>query len=675
VDFHLVNLVPQFSIFSIIHTNIGGVEGFLITWFAPTNDQFHLQWTPVLTPPTWTNFNGVISDAPTLPTNGMFQYFDDGSQTGGFGPTLFYRLLLLNSPTNTAPFFLNTPGTMNATVLNPFSYADTAKDWDVPAQTLSYTIANSLAGTNLAVINSNGVVSWTPDFSQAGATNFLTVVVTDNGVQSKSATNAFAVVVGGGGNNGFVPFAASLPAKAVTGTSALLNGFATPNGVGSVAWFEWGASRYYGSTTPPVNVGNGSNVVYVTAPITGLINGQSYHYRLVVSNALTVVRSFEQQFAVGRPVAWGAMATDPSGLTNPVVIASIPPGLTNTVALAAGTWGSDGLALRTDGTITAWGFGPTNVPVGLSNAVAVASGMFNAMALKNDGTVVAWGDNSYNLLNIPAGVTNIVEIAAGDRHFLVLKNDGIVIAWGANDNGQTNVPAGSGNIVGIAGCAGLSEVLKNDGTVIQIGGGTNIVPADLTNVVALGGGVGYSLALIGNGTVRCWGPGLQGSDFGGPLGLGLETNVPPNLTNAVVASGGAQQSIAARTDGTVVCWGYNYDNQLNAPAGLSNVVAVVSGNRFCLALTSARTNTLVLPSNFRVSLANSAAPPSATNGFTLQWNAGPSEAFQVRWTTNLAPAVWTTLPNLITSPTTNFGFMDTNSLLQLMKFYQLILWP
>ena len=100
----------MFSIFSIIYTNIGGSNGFLLTWFAPTNYQFHLQWTPLVLPTTWNNFNGVISDlAPNSPTNGLFQYFDDGSQTGGFGPTRFYRLLLLNSPSNTAPFFLTAP--------------------------------------------------------------------------------------------------------------------------------------------------------------------------------------------------------------------------------------------------------------------------------------------------------------------------------------------------------------------------------------------------------------------------------------------------------------------------------------------------------------------------------------------------------------------------------------
>ena len=38
------------------------------------------------------------------PTNSEFEFFDDGSQTGGFSTLRFYRLILLNSsPTNPPP--------------------------------------------------------------------------------------------------------------------------------------------------------------------------------------------------------------------------------------------------------------------------------------------------------------------------------------------------------------------------------------------------------------------------------------------------------------------------------------------------------------------------------------------------------------------------------------------
>ncbi len=98
---------PIFSL-SITATNIGGTNGFQLSWGAATNEQFHLQWTPSLSTQAWKNFKGVISVRSFVTaTNSLFSYFDDGSQTGGFGAMRFYRLQLLNSPTNTAPFFIN----------------------------------------------------------------------------------------------------------------------------------------------------------------------------------------------------------------------------------------------------------------------------------------------------------------------------------------------------------------------------------------------------------------------------------------------------------------------------------------------------------------------------------------------------------------------------------------
>ena len=111
VNFDLTTAPPATNtvpISSIINTNINGTNGFLLVWFAPSNDLFQVQWTPSLLPTTWTIFTNppVITYDPTYasvnPTNTEFDFFDDGSQTGGFGPTRFYRLILLN-PSAAAP--------------------------------------------------------------------------------------------------------------------------------------------------------------------------------------------------------------------------------------------------------------------------------------------------------------------------------------------------------------------------------------------------------------------------------------------------------------------------------------------------------------------------------------------------------------------------------------------
>ncbi len=56
--------------------------------------------------------------------------------------------------------------------------------------------------------------------------------------------------------------------------------------------------------------------------------------------------------------------------------------------------------------------------------VAIAAGYFQSVALKSDGTVVVWGDNTYGQRNVPAGLTNVVAIASGGNHVLALKADG-----------------------------------------------------------------------------------------------------------------------------------------------------------------------------------------------------------------------------------------------------------
>jgi len=97
--------------------------------------------------------------------------------------------------------------------------------------------------------------------------------------------------------------------QATTGISsntATLRGIATPNGVPSLAWFDWGTDSDYGEHTSPQDVASGGKIVPVKTGISGLIPGGIYHYRLVVSNAVGVVYGADQRFTTGtRVAAWG----------------------------------------------------------------------------------------------------------------------------------------------------------------------------------------------------------------------------------------------------------------------------------------------------------------------------------------------------------------------------------
>jgi hypothetical protein len=189
------------------------------------------------------------------------------------------------------------------------------------------------------------------------------------------------------------------------------------------------------------------------------------------------------------------------------------------------------MALKADGTVAAWGensSGQTNVPIDLTNVVAIAAGYTHALALRADGSVIGWGDNSSHQTEVPSDLTNAVAIAAGQAHSLALRSDGTVVAWGGNLNGQT------------------------DG------------PADLSNVVAIAAGGSYSLALRANGTVSAWGDNSSG-----------QTNVPAALSNVVAIAAGDSHSLALKEDGRVIAWG----SQSTVQASLATVgAAIISAN-------------------------------------------------------------------------------------------------
>ena len=62
----------------------------------------------------------------------------------------------------------------------------------------------------------------------------------------------------------------------------------------------------------------------------------------------------------------------------------------------------------------------------------IAAGGYHSLALKSDGTVVAWGYNTYGQATVPANLSGVTALAGGSYHSLALKSDGTVVAWGLN---------------------------------------------------------------------------------------------------------------------------------------------------------------------------------------------------------------------------------------------------
>ena len=80
------------------------------------------------------------------------------------------------------------------------------------------------------------------------------------------------------------------------------------------------------------------------------------------------------------------------------------------------------------------------MPAGLTGVTAIAAGDYHTVALKSDGTVVAWGYNGYGQTTVPAGFTGVMAIAAGELHTVALKSDGTVVAWGYNVSARPPCP-------------------------------------------------------------------------------------------------------------------------------------------------------------------------------------------------------------------------------------------
>jgi hypothetical protein len=83
---------------------------------------------------------------------------------------------------------------------------------------------------------------------------------------------------------GSSPTAATGTATQVKQNSALLHGTVDPNGASTTYYFQWGLSTGYGVNGPALAAGAGVKAKAVQQAVSGLVQGTTYHYRLVATN-------------------------------------------------------------------------------------------------------------------------------------------------------------------------------------------------------------------------------------------------------------------------------------------------------------------------------------------------------------------------------------------------------
>jgi hypothetical protein len=93
-----------------------------------------------------------------------------------------------------------------------------------------------------------------------------------------------------------VPAAVTSSATSVTPTSATLNGTVDPSGRPTTWTIEYGTSTSYGTKTPAKDAGSGTGAAAVSAAVTGLTIGRTYHFRVVATSDAGTSRGADKTF-------------------------------------------------------------------------------------------------------------------------------------------------------------------------------------------------------------------------------------------------------------------------------------------------------------------------------------------------------------------------------------------
>ena len=117
----------------------------------------------------------------------------------------------------------------------------------------------------------------------------------------------------GVGARAAAPTAITGPVTAVGATTATVTGTVNPGGVATTWYVEYGTSTSYGSKTASSSAGSGTANVAVSAPLAGLTEGATYHYRVVATSTAGTSHGSDGLFTT--LAAPGAVTGSASGIS------------------------------------------------------------------------------------------------------------------------------------------------------------------------------------------------------------------------------------------------------------------------------------------------------------------------------------------------------------------------
>lgn len=236
------------------------------------------------------------------------------------------------------------------------------------------------------------------------------------------------------------------------------------------------------------------------------------------------------------------------------------------------------VALRSDGTLYAWGSDDGQFPVpDWDDVTQVSAGWHHGIAIRGSGTVDEWGAPYGNDIAdweaLRPEITTAVQVCAGDDHSAALLADGTVRIWG----GRAGITSYDGDVtdaVQIASSWYGLVVLHEDGHVTSFGqvsqtGMTYDTPASVEGVgdaVFVTASRFSFAAILADGTFVGWG---MPNDYG-------QFTPVEGATDLVQIALGDHHGCGIKADGTFVGWGTTTYGQEVLPETVETVAWVSS---------------------------------------------------------------------------------------------------